>query len=410
MKKKRSQGGHMMKRFIRVAILLVLLCVVTVLLSVLSLKTTEAKVTTSKVSQNRFSTASCQWSVVPSPNGSSSSNLSAVAAVSANDVWAVGSSGNQRSGAQTLIEHWNGSSWSVVTSANPGSIYNTLYGVTAISAANVWAVGYYVNTTGVTQTLIEHWNGTSWSVVKSPSPATGNNELFSVSAASASSIWTVGFLTNNTSQTPVDQTLIEHWNGSSWSVMKSPNPGSSSDHLNGVAAVSTSDVWAVGNGKTSSGKTLIEHWNGSSWSVVTSPSPGSGGDLRAVAAVSAGNVWAVGYYSPNSSSIQTLVERWNGTSWQVVKSANIGTSPTFSAVAAVSAHDIWAVGSYHNPNSNEFFQTLTEHWNGTKWSIVKSPSPSSFSTQLLGVAAVSATNVWAVGVADSNTLTEHYHC
>src|SRR6266704_85564 len=355
-KKKRSQGGHMMKRFLRVAMMLVLLCVVTVLLSALSLETTEAKATTSKVSQNRFSTASCQWSVVPSPNGSSSSNLSAVAAVSANDVWAVGSSGNQRSGAQTLIEHWNGSSWSVVTSPNPGSIYNTLYGVTVISAANVWAVGYYVNTTGVTQTLIEHWNG------------------------------------------------------SSWSVMQSPNPGYSSDHLNGVAAVSTSDVWAVGNGKTSSGKTLIEHWNGSSWSVVTSPSPGSGGDLRAVAAVSAGNVWAVGYYSPNSSSIQTLVERWNGTSWQVVKSANIGTSPTFSAVAAVSAHDIWAVGSYHNPNSNEFFQTLTEHWNGTKWSIVKSPSPSSFSTQLLGVAAVSATNVWAVGVADSNTLTEHYHC
>src|SRR5947207_1428683 len=283
----------MLKRFLRVARLLrllrllVLLCVMTVLLGALSLKTTEAKATTSKVSQNWDSPTACGWSVVPSPNGSSSSNLSAVAAVSANDVWAVGSSGNQMSGAQTLIEHWNGLSWSVVTSANPGSIYNTLYGVTAISATNVWAVGYYVNTTGVTQTLIEHWNGTSWSVVKSPSPATGNNELFSVSAASASSIWTVGFLTNNSSQTPIDQTLIEHWNGSHWSVVKSPNPGSSSNYLNGVTAVSTRDVWAVGNGKTSSGKTLIEHWNGTSWSVVPSPSTGSGRYLRAVAAVSA---------------------------------------------------------------------------------------------------------------------------
>src|SRR2546422_9965724 len=117
-KKKRSQGGHMMKRFLRVTrllVLLVLLCVVTVLLSALSLKTTEAKVTTSKVSQNRFSSTSCQWSVVPSPNGSSSSGLSGVAVVSASDIWAVGSSGNQMSGAQTLIEHWNGSSWSVVT-------------------------------------------------------------------------------------------------------------------------------------------------------------------------------------------------------------------------------------------------------------------------------------------------------
>jgi len=403
----------MMKRFIRVAmmlVVLVVLCVVTVLLSALSLKTTEAKATTSKVFQNWNSPTACGWSVVPSPNGSSSSALSGVAVVSANDVWAVGNSGNQMSGAQTLIEHWNGTSWSVVTSPNPGSIYNTLYGVTAISAANVWAVGYYVNTTGVTQTLIEHWNGTSWSVVTSPSPASMNNELFSVSAASANSIWTVGFLTNNTSQTPIDQTLIEHWNGTSWSVVKSPNPGSSNDHLNGVVAVSTSDVWAVGNGKTSSGKTLIEHWNGTSWSVVASPSPGSGGDLRGVAKVSAGNVWAVGYYSPNSSSLQTLTEQWNGTSWQVVKSANIGTSPTFSAVVAVSANDVWAVGDYHNPSSNVFFQTLTEHWNGTKWSVVKSPSPGSFNIQLLGVAAVSATNVWAVGVADSNTLTEHYHC
>src|SRR2546429_116361 len=122
----------MKKRFIRVAKLLVLLCVVTVLLSVLSLKTTEAKATTSKVSQDRFSSTSCGWSVVPSPNGSSSSGLSGVAVVSASDIWAVGSSGSQRSGAQTLIEHWNGSSWSVVTSPNPGSIYNTLYGVTAV--------------------------------------------------------------------------------------------------------------------------------------------------------------------------------------------------------------------------------------------------------------------------------------
>src|SRR6266550_149132 len=129
-KKKRSQGGHMIKRFLRVAMMLVLLCVVTVLLSALSFKTTEAKATTSKVSQNRYSSTSCNWSVVPSPNGSSSSGLSGVAVVSASDIWAVGSSGNQMSGAQTLIEHWNGSSWSVMKSPNPGSSSDHLNGVT----------------------------------------------------------------------------------------------------------------------------------------------------------------------------------------------------------------------------------------------------------------------------------------
>ncbi len=392
----------MMKRFIRVAMLL---CVITILLSALSLKTVGAKATTSswKVFQNRFSSTSCgKWSVVPSPNPSGNSGLSAVAAVSANDVWAVGNSGSQMSSGQTLIEHWNGAQWQIVQSPSPSSRYNTLYGVTAVSATNVWAVGYDVNTSLVTQTLIEHWNGTQWSVVRSPSPAPVNNQLFSVAAVSARDIWAVGFSTNSTN----DQTLIEHWNGTQWSVVKSPNPGSSSDSLSGVAAVSASNVWAVGASNTF-GQALIEHWNGSNWSVVKSPSPGSGDDLREVAAVSASDVWAAGY-TFNGSSIQTLVEQWNGTSWQVVKSPNVGTSPALNGVAAVSANDVWTVGSHNN--SNNVIKTLTEQWNGTQWSVVTSPSPGSFSTQLLGVAAVSAHDVWTVGYADSNTLIEHFHC
>jgi len=332
------------------------------------------------------------------------SGLSGVAAVSATDAWAVGTSGSQMSHGQTLIEHWDGAHWQIVKSPNPGSIYNSLYAVTAVSATNVWAVGYYVNTTGVTQTLTEHWNGTSWSVVKSPSPASMNNELFSVAAVSATDVWAVGFITRNSANGPVEQTLIEYWNGTSWSVVKSPNVGTS-PVLNGVAAVSATDAWAVGN--SGFNQTLIEHWNGTSWSVVKSPSPGSGDDLRGVAAVSANDVWATGY-TFNGSSIQTLVEHWNGTNWQVVKSPNVGTSPTFSGVAAVSAHDVWAVGSHNN--SNNVFQTLTEQWDGKQWSVVKSPSPGSFNTQLLAVAATSAHDVWAVGHADSNTLIEHFHC
>jgi hypothetical protein len=388
----------MMKRFIRIAMLL---CAAIVLLSALSLKTVEAKATASKGLQAGLSATTCQWSVVPSPSGGS---LWGVAAVSESSVWAVGTIGSQLNTTQTVIEHWNGSSWSVVKSPNPGSIINSLYGVAAVSATNIWAVGYYVQTSGVTQTLIEHWNGTQWSVVKSPSPASVNNELFGVAAVSASNIWAVGFAASNSS---AQTTLIEHWNGTQWSVVKSASPGSPpSDALTGVAAISASNVWAVGSDNTSSG-VLIEHWNGTQWSVVKSASSVSGGDLRAVAAVSASDVWAVGYYSTSSGSIVTLAERWNGTSWQVVKSPNVGTHPTFSAVAAVSAQDVWAVGNHGS--STAVFQTLTEQWNGSQWSVVKSPSPGSFSSQLLAVAAISATNVWAVGAANG-TLIEHFHC
>ena len=383
-----------MKRVISVAMLL---CVVTILLSAMSLKTAEARVV-----QNRLSPNSCgSWSVVPSPNPNNTSGLSGVAVVSARDIWAVGGSGSQMGGGQTLIEHWNGTQWQIVQSPSPGSRYNTLYSVTAVSTNDVWAVGYYVNT-NTTLSLTEHWNGTQWSVVKSPSPASVNNELYSVVAISSSDVWTVGLLSTSSTEEP----LIEHWNGKQWSVVKNPNPGASNNFLSGVSADSANDVWAVG-AKHTLGQTLVEHWNGKQWSIVKSPSPGSSDELRAVTVVSASDAWAVGY-TLNGSSIQNLVENWNGTSWQVVKSSNIGSSPSFNGVAAVSANDVWAVGS--DNGNNNFGQTLTEQWNGKHWSVVNSPSPGSTSTQLLGVAVVSANDVWTVGHADSNTLIENYHC
>src|SRR5207249_767545 len=92
---------------------------------------------------------------------------SGVATISANDVWAVGSYDDASSPEQTLVERWNGSSWEVVSSPNTGSASNHLYGVAAVSANDVWAVGYYDNGT-TRQTLIEHWDGSSWSIVPSP--------------------------------------------------------------------------------------------------------------------------------------------------------------------------------------------------------------------------------------------------
>ena len=359
------------------------------------LKTMDGGQTWAQVSSSRGT-----WNVVPSPNGNESrgSALRAVATVSATDVWAVG--GGQLGGSKTLIEHWDGVQWSVVTSPNPGSNYDILDGVTAVSASDVWAVGYDGNTGGVAQTLTEHWDGAQWSVVTSPNPGTGGNTLFGVAAISANSVWAVG-ITISTSEQP----LVEHWNGSRWSVVTSPSLPSLNNALYSVAAVSASDVWAVGSSSTTFGQTLIEHWNGSRWSVVTSPSPGSkGNSLNGVAVVSASSVWAVGDFMKNGSQ-QAFVEHWNGASWQVVPSPSVGTSSTFWAVGAVSANDVWAVGV--TANGNQGFQTLTEQWNGSRWSVVTSPSPGS-GGDLTSVAAVTASDVWAVGSAASNTLTEHY--
>jgi hypothetical protein len=105
--------------------------------------------------------------------------------------------------------------------------------------------------------------------------------------------------------------------------------------LNAVAVLSPSDVWGVGIGKFNNKcypHGLTEHWDGTKFSVVSSPDPKPNAtlNLEGVAAVSANNIWAVG---------TTGIENWNGTSWSLV-------STTFgAAVSALSDGTVVVVSS-----------------------------------------------------------------
>ncbi len=336
----------------------------------------------------------------PSPGGFDN-NLFGVAVLSRCNAWAVGAYYNdEREIGQTLIEHWNGSSWKQVPSPNPGgsSGYNILYGVAAVSRDNIWAVGHYLNGTA-DQTLVEHWNGTAWKQVPSPNTASGGI-LYGVAAVSATNIWAVGEYSNNAD---VGQTLIEHWNGTAWKRVPSPNPGGAlnGNFLFGVAAVSSANVWAVGS---FSHQSLVLHWNGTAWTHVASSNSSSAlNSLSSVAATSASNAWAVGYYF-NGTADQTLIEHWNGTAWKRVASPNpSGTSNynILNGVVALSASNAWAVGE--SIDGTGVHKTLVEHWTGTAWKHVPSPNPSSSGNTLYGVGASSATNIWAVGTYNGTT-------
>src|SRR5439155_2541866 len=171
----------------------------------------------------------------------------------------------------------------------------------------------------------------------------------------------------------------------------SPSLGTNNNLLNAVGVVSANDVWAVGNYFSGTLHSLVEHWDGTAWSVDSSGSV-QGVELRGVGVVSANDVWAVGDYAGS-----TLTMHWDGTAWSVVPSPNPGTILNgLKAVAVVSANDVWAVGDYFTADY-ETTKTLVEHWDGTAWSIVSSPSPSATTSTLNGVAAVSANDVWAVG-------------
>lgn len=349
------------------------------------------------------------WRVIPNPsiNISYTSSLPDVVAISPYDVWAVGGYWMYPSYGDPLIEHWDGNQWTIEPVPTvPGSV---LSAVDAISATDIWAVGFKDNESN---TLTMHWDGTSWTHV--PSPNVGeSNKLLGVSMISSNDVWAVGYW-RQTFETD-NRTLILHWNGSEWSIVPSPHIGEETT-LEDVIAISPTEVWAVGIWYTraTSTHTFTLRWDGIQWSVVPSPDVGDMNNvIHAVTAVSSNDIWALGYYQmrgPGNTYLRTLTLHWDGAQWTHVPSPNASETANnylWNAVA-ISSNDVWAVGFYGSD-----FHNLALHWDGAQWSIVPSPDPGPQS-RLLGIDALSSDDLWAVGqYAGSNgrgaTQTQRYN-
>jgi len=321
---------------------------------------------------------SWQQQPVPQAGGPTANDiLNGVAVLSPTNAWAVGTSFPWPP-YDTLIEHWNGAEWHQVASPNPGGLsgINRLYGVAALSASNIWAVGAYMSGPTTSKALIVHWDGTTWKQVPSPEPAQATSAaLNDVAVLSPTDAWAVGSYDNGTA----NQSLTEHWNGTAWQIVPSPDPAGTANwaSLNGVAMLTHTNVWAAGEIQTQGVfHTFVAHWNGATWKHVTSVDPGGLGNnafLRSIAAVSGSRIWAVGSYN-NGTLDQTLIEQWNGQAWKQVPSPSPGTGPLNNELFGVSANspsNAWAVGWY---NVGPVNQTLILHWNGIKWTQVYSPN------------------------------------
>jgi hypothetical protein len=363
-----------------------------------------------------LSVAAASWVIVSSPNPSASqfNRLYGVTCPGPGQCWAVGASAITVD--QTLIEQDTGNGWAIVSSPNTSSSQNNgLKGVTCAGASDCWAVGGAANgSVGNDQTLIEQDTGSGWAIVSSPNTSTNqDNSLNGVSCVSANDCWAVGAHSNGSNA----QTLIEQNTGTGWAIVSSPDTSSSqNNYLEGVTCASASDCWAVGFSFSSSpigglvDQTLIEAWDGTSWSIVSSPNSASGpSQLTGVTCVSASDCWTVGY--SNGIVDQTLIEQNTGSGWAVVTSPDhLGSQTNFlNGVACVSAAECWAIGSYSTSSVDPtgtcctIDQTLIESWDGTSWSIVGSPSTSSSQNNYLySVTCASAADCRAVGAAATN--------
>lgn len=344
------------------------------------------------------------WDVVPGPNPPSESLLRSVVAISDDEAWAVGSLQSPSYENRSLVAHYVNGAWTVVPSPSPGPACtdgnvayggNRLHALAAVSASDIWSVG---TTCLDSQTLIEHWDGVSWSVVPSPSPL-AENILSDVAAVASNDVWAAGY----TEEDVGAGTLVEHWEGASWSVVASPHPGTGG-MLSGVRAVSASDVWAVGSyydDQAELWKTLALHWDGSAWSVVPTPNPGTySNGLGSIAVVTADDVWAMGSFSSGAGFL-TLAEHWDGHQWTVVPTPNVaseyGASNTLGSLVARSANDVWSAGTFQNEGTGHQSRTLLAHWDGASWSFVPSPSPGA-SSALGGIAFGPSGEAWGVGI------------
>ena len=287
--------------------------------------------------------------------------LYGVTAISPTDVWAVGLTNGG-----TLELHWNGSRWGEYPIATVNGYFD---GVASSSAKNVWAVGG-TNWFAPSQTLADRWNGRSWARVSTPNPP-GGGYFNAVAATSASNAWAVGVAGPGPGIVGPTTPLIEHWNGKGWARVPSPNvTGATGSTLKSVTAISGDNAWAVGSAtKPGSAAALTMHWDGRHWTIVPGNTPDGDAALLGVLATWTHNIWAVGIIHPSACSnggpkCQTLIEHWNSKRWKVLPSPNppSGYLNLLWAAAATSRDNIWAVGT------TDYGSTLIVHWNGAAWS------------------------------------------
>lgn len=277
-----------------------------------------------------------------------------------------------------------GPTWTIVSTPNVTGDNNLLNGITALSTADAWAVGsHYTSIFVPSQTLAEHWNGTAWSIVPTPNTGDGSNVLYEVDWLSSNAVWGVGSKIDG----GLMSTLVERWDGSSWTIVPSPNRGQNGSLLD-VAMGSRHMGWAVGQAyEGSQQRTLIEAWNGNAWQILPSPSPDPEfNELDGVAIISKMNAWAVG-----STGFGPLILHWDGAAWSQVALTGFDPQDLFTSVWASSSNDVWAVGW-----NGGGLGTFAAHWDGTSWTRFTTPTVGS-SDLIRGVSGSASNDVWAVG-------------
>jgi hypothetical protein len=297
-----------------------------------------------------------------------------------NDVWAVG---------WDVVEHWNGGAWKPLPSALPGEYAPKLTSVAAVAPNEFWMAGSYFRSASGSNPygLIERWDGASGVITPEASP--NSHAAFNgIGGTSSDDVWAVGKRIRVADRnTP--SALIEHWSGRAWKIMPNPAASYPQSWISTIDAIKPNDVWVAGSHGANTA--FFEHWNGRSWAIVPGATPQADTFIAGISGVSSNDVWAVG----SAASGSPLIQHWNGKKWTVLPANDASGSEggLLSSVTAVNGKDAWAAGA--NIYGTDL-GALVEHWNGRKWSVA--PNSDLIGDSGLGdITAVSGHDIWIVG-------------
>jgi hypothetical protein len=247
---------------------------------------------------------------------------------------------------------------------------NQVYGLTALSGSDAWAVGASAGSGGVQdEPLALQWNGQRWRSVTVPG-VTGYY-LPAVAASARTNLWI--FAASGSGGDP----KAVRWDGSQWQDIPLP----AGVYPNDVAVLNPTDAWVVGPQQPCTGTgasqvcpTTLYHWDGSVWSPFTLPIVVDELSASALAASGPNHVWVVGASHPCAASpcsYRVRVYSWNGSTWGRWKTFPRVDSYYLPAVAISSGRNAW-VGTWSTTNTGHRGRLL--HWNGSRWSTVSAPS------------------------------------
>jgi hypothetical protein len=303
------------------------------------------------------------------------------------------------------VQQWDGSSWHTVALPAPtGATEVELEDVSCTSVSFCVAVGAQTSG-GPPLPVFYSWNGTAWAVAPTPTLPSPYTEAIMTGVSCTGPAWCMatGYALNSTMTDTDTDTLAAEWNGTSWTVVGTPNiPDHVDDLLNAVSCTGPSNCMAVGyDSVTGTGLDVPSHGTPPVAGQPGFPGfPGFGGPIANAHALSPST-------SPHIAvTTHVLAEQWNGTAWTVTPTVDPSgvTSPEFSAVSCAGTGFCMATG-YSESSSVD--QGFAEEWSGGSWSPSTIPAPASGTGNvLLGVSCISPTSCTAVGTAVSGVSDE----